>query len=141
MKKSLNAIFVIAATILSISFSSAQASTTNDNSIDQEYSISNASLETRLNNYVQLAVGMRDYVTPKEYAALYIPIKKFSSIAKINLRTYGALSQRTHISIMNLVNFVNNHQNDFDSLWEVEAFFDDAQDLMAFTMSLTKDLE
>ena len=98
-------------------------------------------LEGRLNSYVLLAVGMRNYVTPHDYEQTYLPLKRLATIAKIDCRTYGPLSETTHRAILELTNFVKNHQKEFSQLWEVESFFDIAQDLMSLTESFLRDLK
>lgn len=97
--------------------------------------------EDRFENYILLASAMRDYVTPAEYSDLYIPLKKKAAIAKITLKNYGALSGKTHAAVLDIVRFVNDNQESFDALWEVEAFFRIAQDLMDMTTALARDLE
>jgi hypothetical protein len=97
--------------------------------------------ESRFDNYVALASAMRDYVTPDVYANLYIPLKKKASKAKITLKNYGALSGKTHAAVLDIVQFVDAHDGEFNALWEVEAFFKIAQDLMDMTQALSRDLE
>lgn len=97
--------------------------------------------ENRFENYVRLATAMRDYVTPATYSDLYIPLKMKASKAKITMKNYGALSGKTHASVLDIVNFVEAHEGEFGALWEVEAFFAIAQDLMDMTQALSRDLE
>lgn len=97
--------------------------------------------EERFQGYINLASAMRDFVTPHEYADLYIPLKVKASQAKITLKNYGPLSATTHAAVLDIVKFVNKNQGSFDSLWEVEAFFFVAQDLMDMTQSLSRDLQ
>lgn len=103
--------------------------------------VSSYCTEARFQSYIELAASMRDYVTPEEYARLYIPLKVKASKAKITLNNYGALSNKTHKAVMDIVNFVDTNEGSFGSLWEVEAFFNVAQDLMDMTQSLSRDLE
>ncbi len=97
--------------------------------------------EQRFDSYIALAKGMRDFVTPHEYARLYLPLKTKASQAKITLRNYGPLSRTTHKSLLEIVSFVDRNQSSFDTLWEVEAFFDVATDLMDMTQNLNRDLQ
>ncbi|GEM_PF-3139845 len=104
-------------------------------------SVSDICTEQRFQNYMNLAVAMRDYVSPYEYAELYLPLKKKAAIALTNLRVNGPLSNRTHQSLYSIVKFVSANQTGFETLWEVEAFFDIAQDLLEMTTSLERDLQ
>jgi hypothetical protein len=97
--------------------------------------------ESRFENYITLATAMRDFVTPEVYSDLYIPLKKKASKAKITLKNYGALSGKTHAAVLDIVKFVEAHDGEFNALWEVEAFFKIAQDLMDMTQALARDLE
>lgn len=95
----------------------------------------------RFQNYVRLAAEMRDHVSPREYAQIYLPLKVKATKAQITLKNYGALSSRTHKAVYEIVSFVDKNQNSFDALWEIEAFYDVASDLMEMTQALSKDLE
>lgn len=95
----------------------------------------------RFQNYVLMASAMRDFVTPEVYSRLYIPLKVKAAKAQITLRNYGPLSATTHNAVMEIVRFVDRNQNEFDALWEVEAFFDIARDLMDMTQALARDLQ
>lgn len=97
--------------------------------------------EARFQSYIALASSMRNYVTPEEYAGLYIPLKVKASKAMVTLRNYGALSSTTHNALYEIVRFVANNQARFDNLWEIEVFFPVAQDLMDMTQSLSRDLQ
>lgn len=97
--------------------------------------------ESRFENYILLSNAMRDFVTPEEFEKLYLPLRKKAAIAKITLKNYGALSSTTHARVLDIVNFVNANQGSFSSLWEVEVFFDIAQDLMDMTQALSRDLQ
>jgi hypothetical protein len=95
----------------------------------------------RFQNYVLMASAMRDFVTPELYARLYIPLKVKAAKAQITLKNYGPLSATTHETVMEIVRFVDQNQNEFDALWEVEAFFYIARDLMDMTQALARDLQ
>jgi hypothetical protein len=95
----------------------------------------------RFQNYILMASAMRDFVTPEVYARLYIPLKIKASKAQITLKNYGALSATTHEAVMEIVRFVDQNQREFDGLWEVEAFFTIARDLMEMTQALARDLQ
>lgn len=97
--------------------------------------------EARFRNYMDLALGMRDFVTPNTYARVYLPLKILASKALLTLRNYGPLSATTHQALYEIVSFVSNNEREFDELWEVEAFFPVAQDLMEMTQSLERDLK
>lgn len=97
--------------------------------------------ESRFENYILLSNAMRDFVTPDEFEKLYLPLRKKAAIAKITLKNYGALSSTTHKAVLDIVNFVGTNQDSFSSLWEVEAFFVIAQDLMDMTQALSRDLQ
>lgn len=140
MKKTLQNIALITFSLLSISFTTAHASDFGTAAFNKASFANFENLEGRLNSYVLLAIGMRNYITPHEYEVTYLPLKRLAAIAKIDCRIYGPLSQTTHNDLSNLVSFVANHQQEFGTLWEIESFFDTAQDLMALTESLAKDL-
>lgn len=95
----------------------------------------------RFQNYVRLASAMRDYVTPMEYSSVYLPLKVKATKAEITLKNYGPMSSKTHKAVYEIVAFVDANQTKFDSLWEVEAFYDVARDLMEMTQALSRDLE
>ncbi len=95
----------------------------------------------RFQNYVRLASAMRDYVTPMEYSSVYLPLKVKATKAEITLKNYGPLSAKTHKAVYEIVAFVDGNQTKFDTLWEVEAFYDVARDLMEMTQALSRDLE
>ncbi len=95
----------------------------------------------RFQNYVRLATAMRDYVTPMEYSTVYLPLKVKATKAEITLKNYGPLSAKTHKAVYEIVAFVDGNQTKFDGLWEVEAFYDVARDLMEMTQALSRDLE
>lgn len=97
--------------------------------------------EARFLSYINLALSMRDYVTPDTYAEVYLPLKIKASKALVTLKNYGPLSATTHSALSEIVMFVSNNQNGFDGLWEVEAFFSVAQDLMEMTQKLERDLK
>lgn len=97
--------------------------------------------EDRFQSYIALASSMRDFVTPYEYAELYIPLRVKASKALVTLRNYGPLSHTTHTALHEIVRFVNANERNFDVLWEIEAFFPVAQDLMDMTQSLSRDLQ
>jgi len=97
--------------------------------------------EARFQNYMALATSMRDFVTPHEYERLYLPLKIRSSKALVTLKNYGPLSSTTHKALYEIVSFVSSHEKEFDSLWEVEAFFPVAQDLVEMTQALSRDLQ
>lgn len=97
--------------------------------------------EARFHSYMNLALSMRDYVTPYAYADLYLPLKIKASKALVTLKNYGPLSATTHSALYEIVSFVSANQNEFDALWEVEVFFTVAQDLMEMTQSLERDLK
>ena len=84
---------------------------------------------------------MRDYVSPENYSRLYIPLKVKASKAQVTLKNYGPLSSTTHTAVLELVKYVNDNQREFDALWEIEAFFEIARDLMDMTMALSRELE
>ncbi len=95
----------------------------------------------RFENYIALAYAMRDFVTPYDYAKLYIPLRKKASTAQMTLKNYGPLSSKTRSALFEIVRFVDQNQKEFDALWEVEAFYSVARDLMDLTQTLSRDLE
>lgn len=95
----------------------------------------------RFQNYILVAKAMRDYVSPENYSRLYIPLKVKASKAQVTLKNYGPLSSTTHTAVLELVKYVNDNQREFDALWEIEAFFEIARDLMDMTMALSRELE
>ncbi len=97
--------------------------------------------ESRFESYILLSNAMRDFTTPEEFARLYLPLRKKAAIAKLTLKNYGALSSTTHRAVLDIVKFVDANQDSFSSLWEVEAFFVIAQDLMDMTQALSRDLQ
>lgn len=140
--------FLIPATFFALGFlmdNSAHAAgvnyPTSVNHVAQRRSVADYCTESRFQSYIDLAKSMRDYVTPEEYGSLYVPLKIKAAKALITLKNYGPLSTRSHNSLLEIVRFVNRNEAKFNALWEVEAFFDVAQDLMDMTQSLTRDLE
>ena len=97
--------------------------------------------EARFENYISVANAMRDYVTPGTWSELYSPMKVKAAKAQIALRVNGPLSESTRDALYELVDFVQGHQESIDHLWEIEAFFDVAQDLTLMTESLARDLK
>lgn len=97
--------------------------------------------EMRFQSYINLSVAMRDYVTPYEYSELYLPLKIKAAKAQMTLKNYGPLSNHTHKALMDIVIFVNENETKFSALWEVEAFFKVAMDLMDMTQTLARDLQ
>lgn len=95
---------------------------------------------SRFQGYIEVAAAMRDFVAPVEYQKTYLPLKKLATQAKIKLDTYGPLSQTAHAAIIQLVDFVSKNDQDLQSLWDIEAFYDIASDLFSMTEEVIRDI-
>jgi hypothetical protein len=103
-------------------------------------SVSSFASDARFKSYMDLAHSMRDYVTPLEYQELYIPLRMKAAKAQITLSNFGALSKTTHDAMYELVRFIIQNETQFETLWQIDAFFNTAMDLFNMVESLKRDL-
>lgn len=132
--------FLLPAMLLLVLSSTFSVSSYAQNS-KSESSVTDYADESRFQDYINLANSMRDFVTPSEYAEVYLPIKIKAAKAKASIKVNGPLSQTTHKAILTLVAFVINNESRLTKLWEIEKLFNTAVDLNEMTMALSRDLE
>ncbi len=93
-----------------------------------------------MQSFVNIANGMRSYVTPLEFAQVYSPLRARALKCKAYINTYGLASSSTNQALKALSTYVLNNQDALDRLWEIDAFYETADLLFTTALQLDRDL-
>ncbi|MFZ4714106.1 MAG: hypothetical protein ACOYL6_10355 [Bacteriovoracaceae bacterium] len=93
-----------------------------------------------MDQFVDLANGMRSYVTPLEFAQTYSPLRSKALKCKAYINTYGLASASTNKALKSLSDYVMNNEEALERLWEIDAFYETANLLFTTALQLEKDL-
>jgi hypothetical protein len=93
-----------------------------------------------MDRFVEIANGMRSYVTPLEFAQVYSPLRSKALKCKAFITTYGLASASTNRALSALSSYVLNNEDALERLWEIDAFYETADLLFTTALQLDKDL-